>query len=289
MRTVWIKAIYRKSRCYSKNERVYKYDKNSNIFGAYMFCYIWIPHYTHEADPLYCLLKKRQKFQWMKEQSNAMQKMKKLLSSPPTLKKVDYDCGRSIILTIDASSIGIGWTIGQDDDSNNNYVVRFGVKVLNSRQQAYAEVKRKLWGVVTTMKNEKEYLIGASVVVETDCLPLLEMITSCSTPEIAMLRWIAYIKSMDLEFKHIVEKDIVVVDMLSCAIFNGKEDMVDEEEDVGSNFYSISLASKEGLCLATLLEPFLEVSYEGEWLHVGRYLSTLQRQEGWTNEEFKRI
>jgi hypothetical protein len=185
------------------------------FLGACMFYSIWIPHYAHVVDPLYCLLRKGQKFQWMKEQSNAMKKMKKLLSSPPTLKKVDYECGRLVILTVDASPIRIGWIIGQDDDSGNRYVVRFGAKVLNSRQRAYAQVKRELWGVVTAMKNEKEYLIGASVVVETDCLSLLGMITSCSTPDIAMLRWIAYIKSMDPEFKHIAENDNLVADMLS--------------------------------------------------------------------------
>ena len=97
------------------------------------------------------------------------------------------------------------------------------------------------------MKNEKENLIGASVVVETDCLPLLEMIVSCSTLDIAMLKWIAYIKSMDPQFKHIVEKDNLVADMLSCARYNGEEEMIDEEEDVGTNFYSMSLAKREGL------------------------------------------
>ena len=51
--------------------------------------------------------------------------------------------------------------------------------------------------MVTAMKNEKNYLIGATVVVETDCLPLLEMIASCSTSDFAMLRWIAFIKSMN--------------------------------------------------------------------------------------------
>jgi hypothetical protein len=50
------------------------------------------------------------------------------------------------------------------------------------------KLKENCGGVVTAMKNEKEYLIGASVVVETDCLSLLGMITSCSTPDIAMLR-----------------------------------------------------------------------------------------------------
>jgi len=99
-------------------------------------------------------------------------------------------------LTVDASPIGIGWAIGQDDDDGNRFVVRFGAKVLNSQQRGYAQVKKELWGVVTAMKSEKEYLIGASMIVETDCLPLLGTISSCSTLDIAMLRWIAYIKSL---------------------------------------------------------------------------------------------
>jgi len=259
------------------------------FLGACIFYCIWIPHYAHIADSLYSLLRKGQKFRWEVEQSNAMKKLKDLLSSLPTLKKIDYKCRRPVILTVDASPIGIGWAIGQNNESGERYVVRFGAKVLNSRQRAYAQVKRELWGVVTAMKNEKGYLIGATVVVETDCLPLLGMIASCSTPNLAMLRWIAYIKSMDPKFKHIAGKNNPVVDMLSRAKYEDEEEMIDEEEDVGIDFYSTALARREGLCLATPLEPFSEESYEGEWLHIGRYLSTLQCQEGWSDEDFKRI
>jgi hypothetical protein len=42
--------------------------------------------------------------------------------------------------------------------------------------------------MVIAMKNKKKNLIGASVLVETDCLPIVGMINNCSTPDIAMLR-----------------------------------------------------------------------------------------------------
>lgn len=51
-----------------------------------------------------------------------MSKLKKLLSFLPTLKKVNYDSGRPMVLTIDGSSIGIGWAIGEDDNNENRYV-----------------------------------------------------------------------------------------------------------------------------------------------------------------------
>ena len=116
------------------------------------------------------------------------------------MRKVDYKCGRPVIVTVDTSPTGIGWAIGQDNEDGDRYAARFGAKVLSGRQRNYPQIKRELWGVVTAIKNEKEYLIGAEVIVEIDCLPLLGMISSCSTPNIAMLCWIAYIKSLNPKF-----------------------------------------------------------------------------------------
>lgn len=65
------------------------------------------------------------------------------------------------------------------------------------------------------MKVEKDYLIGAMVVIETNFLPLLGIITNCTTPDIAILRWIAYIKSLNPEFRHVIGKNNPVADMLS--------------------------------------------------------------------------
>ena len=94
---------------------------------------------------------------------------------------------------------------------------------------------------------------------------------------------------MNPEFMHIAGRDNAVADMLSRARYEDEEDMVDEDEDVGTNFYTMALMRREGLCLATPLELFLEEFYEGEWLNIGRYLSSLKRLEIWSDQEFKRI
>ena len=62
------------------------------------------------------------------------------------------------------------------------------------------------------------------------------MITSCSTPDIAILRWIAYIKSLNPEFKHIAGKDNIVADMLSRARYEDDSQMIDESDDEGTRF-----------------------------------------------------
>ena len=45
--------------------------------------------------------------------------------------------------------------------------------------------------MVSAVKTDKDYLIGVEVIVETDCLPILGMVSECATLDLAMLRWIA--------------------------------------------------------------------------------------------------
>ena len=76
------------------------------------------------------------------------------------------------------------------------------------------------------MRADKDYLIGTEVIIETDCLPILGMVSGCATPDLTMLRWIAYIKSLNLEIRHISEKDNAMADMLSRARFENEGSMV---------------------------------------------------------------
>ena len=157
------------------------------FLGACVFYQIWIPHFAHISEALYKLLRKKSKFLWKHEQDLAMEELKKILRSPQVLKQVEYNSGRPVIVTVDTSPIAIGWAVGQDDEERNRFAIRFGARILTERQRAYPQVKRELWGALTALKADRNYLIGANVVLETDCLPLLGMISNCNSPDIAML------------------------------------------------------------------------------------------------------
>jgi hypothetical protein len=60
-----------------------------------------------------------------------------------------------------------------------------------------------MWGIISAIKADRDYLIEAEVVIEMNCLPILGMILGCSSPDITMLRWITYIKSFNIEIQHI--------------------------------------------------------------------------------------
>ena len=157
-------------------------------------------------------------------------------------------------MIVDTSPTGIGWVINQEDEDCNRYAIRFGAKVLGDKQRRYAQVKRELWGIVSVIKSYCDYLIGAEVIIRTNYLPILGMISGCSTPDIAMLCWIAYIKSLNPEIRHVAGKHNVVADVLSRSRYDGEEDRHSDEEDVRSDFFTSSYAR--------VLTTFIEEDYE---------------------------
>jgi hypothetical protein len=123
-------------------------------------------------------------------------------------------------------------------------------------------------------------LIGTKVVLETDCLPLLEMIANCSSPDIAMLRWIAYIKSLNLTLVHIEGINNSVANMLSRARYFKKEEMMDFEGEENLSYGGYVMKS-DGDNSSIKVLPFMTELYEGKLRDIGLYLSTMKPQAGW--------
>jgi hypothetical protein len=219
-----------------------------------------------------------------------MEGLKEILKSQPVFRQVEYDPGRPVIVIVDTSPIAIEWAVGQDDTDGKRFAIRFGAKILTERQRAYPQVKRELLGALTALKAERNYLIGANVVLETDCLPLLGIIANCSIPDIAMLRWIAYINSLNPVLVHIIGKKNSVADMLSRAMYVHEEEMETHEvdEDNEDDNYGYVLATSGTNTDGETL-PFKADQYEGRLRDIGIYLSTLKRQEGWMDKTFKDI
>jgi hypothetical protein len=63
------------------------------FLGVCVFYRIWIPHFAHVAKPLYQLLRKRIRFVWRVEHSDAMNRLKVALQNSPVLWPLDYACG----------------------------------------------------------------------------------------------------------------------------------------------------------------------------------------------------
>ena len=102
------------------------------------------------------------------------------------------------------------------------------------------------------MKVNKDYLIGSEVIIEVDCLPILGMTSGCATPYLTMLRWIAYIKYLNLEICHIARKNNAMADMLPRAMFKHENDMVSKDEVIALDFFKMAQFSAEDEGMPTL-------------------------------------
>ena len=106
-----------------------------------------------------------------------------------------------------------------------------------------------------------------------DCLPILGMISGCATSDLAMLRWIAYIKSLKPEIRHIFGKDNAIADMLSRVRFDDKDGMVSEDEEVDVDFFEAAYVTTRKRNTPTLNEfdesKYDESKYDGESKYAG--------------------
>ena len=96
---------------------------------------------------------------------------------------------------------------------------------------------------MSAVKTDKDYLIGSEVIIEIDCLPILE------------------IKSLNPEIRHIGGKENAMADMLSRARFKNESDMVSEDEDVTLDFFKKARLSADDKDMQTL-HAFNEDGYE---------------------------
>ena len=78
-----------------------------------------------------------------------------------------------------------------------------------------------------------------------------------------MPRWIAYIKSLNPEIRHIFRKTNAMADMLSRGRFEGEDGMVSESEDVGLDFFESAQLSVDDRS-PLVLQAFNENDHDRE-------------------------
>ena len=84
-----------------------------------------------------------------------------------------------------------------------------------------------------------------------------------------MLRWIAYVKSLNPEVRHISGKDNTVADM-SRARF-GDDITESDNEEVSEDYFA-----SEHICRVDVIQEFREEEYEGESLLIGKVLQEIE-------------
>ena len=166
------------------------------------------------AEPLTRLLRKDQKFIWDAKCTDAFKKIKGLLMSAPVLMTPNFD--KPFMLLVDASDIGAGAVLVQEDRQGVEHPIVYFSQKFNSSQRNYCTSEKEALALVLALQHFDFYLSAAQhpIIVYTDHNPLT-FLKKLKDKNQRLLRWSLLLQGYDLIIKHIPGKDNVLADALS--------------------------------------------------------------------------
>ena len=150
------------------------------------------------ARPLHLACQKDKKFQWNEDCSDAFQKLKEVLVSPPIL--IYPIPGQRFILDTDASNMAVGAVLSQIENDQEK-VVSYYSKALNKHEQSYCTTRKELLAVVSALKHFHSYLYGQPVLLRTDNAAVNWM-RNLKNPTGQVARWLQELGTYNLTVVH---------------------------------------------------------------------------------------
>ena len=168
------------------------------------------------AEPLTNLLSKRMTFKWTSDCQNAFDKLKAILRSEPVLLAPNFN--KEFKLAVDASDVGAGGVLLQEDDNGVDHPVCYFSKKFNKHQKNYSTVEKECLSLILALQYFEVYLTSSSspIVVFSDHNPLT-FIHKMKNKNQRLLRWSLLLQEYNLDIRHIKGKDNIIPDALSRA------------------------------------------------------------------------
>ena len=133
-----------------------------------------IPDFATKAQPLTKLTRKDSEWkegQLPDEARQSFEKLKLELISRPCLTPPDFS--KEFILTVDASTNGLGAILSQKGDDSLEHPIAYGSRALSETEKKYASFRLEYLALLWGCKHFKPYLLGKRFQVRTDHKPLL--------------------------------------------------------------------------------------------------------------------
>jgi hypothetical protein len=177
------------------------------FLGTIGVCRVFIRNFSHRAHHLVKLTRKGATFEYGAQQIEAQADLKQALLSSPALRPIDYTSGMAVILSVDTSSIAVGYLLCQcaSDDSKKRYFARFGSITLNDREARFSQPKLELYGLYRSLRALRLYLIGLrNLVIEVDAKYIKGMLANPDiAPSASINRWILSILMFHFDLVHV--------------------------------------------------------------------------------------
>ena len=166
------------------------------------------------AEPLTNLLKKSTKFKWNVKCQDAFDRLKAILKSAPVLLAPDFD--KCFKLAVDASDVGIGAVLLQEDNNGIDHPVCYFSKKFNKHQKNYSTIEKECLALILAIQQFEVYLTSSTspIVVFSNHNPL-SFLHKLKNKNQRLLRWSLLLQEFNLDIRHIKGKDNITPDALS--------------------------------------------------------------------------
>ena len=190
-----------------------------SFLGFCNYYHKFIKNYAQIVKPLYLLItgdnarKKTNELEWTDTCEQAFGRLKEICSETPVLAYADYT--KVFKIHTDASEMGLGAVLYQDQDDGTTRVVAYASRNLSKSEKRYHSSKLEFLALKWSVCQQfHEYLYGDKFQVYTDNNPLTYMLTSAKLDATGQ-RWVAALANYDFTIHYRSGKQNIEADALS--------------------------------------------------------------------------
>jgi hypothetical protein len=171
-------------------------------------------NFADVVSPLTNLLRKNTKYVWSNECERAFKNVKGLLTNSPVLMAPNFE--KPFKLAVDASDVGTGAVLLQEDTQGIEHPICYYSKKLNPHQRNYSTIEKEALALILALQHFEIYLSQANyqIVVLTDHNPLV-FVNRMQNKNQRLMRWSLQLQEYNLKIEYIKGKDNIIPDALS--------------------------------------------------------------------------
>ena len=141
------------------------------------------------------------KFKWNDKCQDAFDRLKAILKSAPVLLAPDFD--KCFKLAVDASDVGIGAVLLQEDNNGIDHPVCYFSKKFNKHQKNYSTIEKECLALILAIQQFEVYLTSSTspIFVFSDHNPL-SFLHKLKNKNQRLLRWSLLLQEFNLDIRH---------------------------------------------------------------------------------------
>lgn len=184
-------------------------------------------NYSDLTAKLKHILSKKNKFIWGEKERETFREIKERFINCVMLKHPDFS--RDFVMSTDASDIGLGVELFQEDGEGNHLVVAYASRGLTKAELNYTICEKECLSVLFGLQKLRGYFGGNHVIIRTDHKALI-FLKSCKLGSGRLARWTLALQNFNISWEYIPGKENIVADIISRTDYEGNVETRNQNE-----------------------------------------------------------